>query len=473
MQKTPALTTDLSGNFIVAWEDFRNGQSNIYVKKFNPYGQKQFDDLKVNDNLVLAPQEFPDVSVDSTGNFLVVWQDQRNGLNIYGQLFYSSGASQNKNFLVNTSPSFTSCQTPSCAKAPGGDFVVVWSAEQSGIRNVYVQRFSKNGTPSDSMRKANSDNQNVSHIYPKVGMDKKSKFLVAWYDERDSHKRIFMQRYDSSGTQIGSNFFLNSDSTDPGKQNFDLGMNENGKFVLAWVNWASKPKIYAQIYDSSGAPIETVILVTDDTNSFPVGVKVSIDTDSFFVVVWTDYREGNPNIHYQIFHHNGSPKGVNTRLNQQSLAIQKSADISLVRGFIISAWMDNRIAGHGFDSFANKVTYRTTEVKEEENPEGLPLTFELYQNYPNPFNPSTTIPFHISCKFQVSSFKTPIHTTLIVYNILGQKVRTLVDEDKLPGEHKVIWDGKDDDGNEISSGVYFYQLRIADQIKTRKMIIIK
>jgi len=471
VQKTPALATDLSGNFIISWEDFRNGQSNIYVKKFNPYGQQQFDDLKVNDNLVLAPQEFPDVSMDSTGNFLVVWQDQRNGLNIYGQLFYSSGNSQNTNFLVNGS-SLSLCQTPHGAKAPGGNFVVVWSAEQSGIRNIYAQRFSKEGSLSGSMLKVNSDIQNVSHIYPKVGMDKKSKFLVAWYDERNSLKKIYTQRYDSSGTQIGSNLFLNADSTDPAKKDFDLGMNQNGKFVLAWVNASSKSKIYAQIFDSSGTPIGTNILVTNDTNSFPEEVKVWIDSDSFFVVAWTDYREGNPNIYYQIFHHNGSYKDVNTRLNQQSLAIQKYADISLNRGFILSAWMDNRMAGHGFDIYANKVTYRTTDIGgEEEGSEKLPLTFELYQNYPNPFNPTTTIPFTVyGSRFIVDS---PIRTTLRIYNIRGQLVKTLLNENKLPGEYKIIWDGKDDKGNEVSSGVYFYQLKAGEQKKIHKMLLIK
>jgi flagellar hook assembly protein FlgD len=109
----------------------------------------------------------------------------------------------------------------------------------------------------------------------------------------------------------------------------------------------------------------------------------------------------------------------------------------------------------------------------EDEISNLPQNFQLKQNYPNPFNPSTTIPFHISCKSQDASRKSPIHTTLSIYNILGQKVRTLVDEEKLPGEYQVIWDGKDNSGKEVSSGIYFYQLKTGNYKETKRMLLVK
>jgi hypothetical protein len=111
----------------------------------------------------------------------------------------------------------------------------------------------------------------------------------------------------------------------------------------------------------------------------------------------------------------------------------------------------------------------TTSVGEET--ETLPYAFTLSQNYPNPFNPSTTIPFTVhSSRFMVHG---PLHTTLTVYNILGQKVRTLLDEEKLPGNYRITWDGKDDKGNQVSSGIYFYQLKAKDFKETRKMSLLK
>ncbi|MDH4223070.1 MAG: T9SS type A sorting domain-containing protein, partial [candidate division Zixibacteria bacterium] len=99
----------------------------------------------------------------------------------------------------------------------------------------------------------------------------------------------------------------------------------------------------------------------------------------------------------------------------------------------------------------------------------LPERFTLKQNYPNPFNPSTTIQYRVR-GLEFGGF---LHTTLSVYNILGQKVRTLVDEERLPGEYKVIWDGRDERGNEVSSGIYFYQLKTKDHTETKKMVLLK
>jgi flagellar hook assembly protein FlgD len=110
-----------------------------------------------------------------------------------------------------------------------------------------------------------------------------------------------------------------------------------------------------------------------------------------------------------------------------------------------------------------------SDVKDSEK--GLDLKFSLGLNYPNPFNPSTTIPFKVgSLKFGVGSH---LPTSLKIYNILGQLVRELVDEEKLPGNYQVIWDGKDQKGNLVSSGIYFYQLRAGDYQETKKMSLVR
>jgi len=108
----------------------------------------------------------------------------------------------------------------------------------------------------------------------------------------------------------------------------------------------------------------------------------------------------------------------------------------------------------------------------EENPvENIPERFTLSQNYPNPFNPSTAIPFTVNgSPFMVHS---PIHTTLKIYNILGQLVRTLADEAKLPGRYNIIWDGKDNSGKEVGSGIYFYQLKTKEYTNTKKMVLLR
>jgi hypothetical protein len=105
-------------------------------------------------------------------------------------------------------------------------------------------------------------------------------------------------------------------------------------------------------------------------------------------------------------------------------------------------------------------------VDEDETQEDIE-SFDLSQNYPNPFNPSTTIKF----KIQDSKFKIP--TTLKIYNIMGQIVKTLVDEPKTSGSYEVIWDGKDSQGKEVSSGIYFFQLDAENYQETKKMTLLK
>jgi hypothetical protein len=114
-----------------------------------------------------------------------------------------------------------------------------------------------------------------------------------------------------------------------------------------------------------------------------------------------------------------------------------------------------------------QINFKPTSVEEE--PVLVPTEFSLSQNYPNPFNPSTIIKF----KVQGSRFKVPLPTTLKVYNVLGQKVRTLVDEPKQTGEYEAIWDGKDDKGEVMASGIYFYQLKAGNLTDTKKMLLLK
>lgn len=95
---------------------------------------------------------------------------------------------------------------------------------------------------------------------------------------------------------------------------------------------------------------------------------------------------------------------------------------------------------------------------------GVPSVYGLLQNKPNPFNPTTTISYAVSKPGEVS---------LGVFNILGQNVRHLVNEHQEADTYDVIWDGRDNSGNSVASGVYFYRIKINDFAETRKMVLLK
>ena len=88
----------------------------------------------------------------------------------------------------------------------------------------------------------------------------------------------------------------------------------------------------------------------------------------------------------------------------------------------------------------------------------------LHSSYPNPFNPSTTIKYSLQ---QASNLQ------IDIYNIKGQKVKSLLNEYRPAGEHSIVWNGKDDTGNDVGSGVYFYRMEAEGYVGTRKMAILK
>ena len=99
--------------------------------------------------------------------------------------------------------------------------------------------------------------------------------------------------------------------------------------------------------------------------------------------------------------------------------------------------------------------------------------FALRQNYPNPFNNSTTIRYSVPDAGPAHAILRLFGTTLEIYNILGQRVTTIVDEPKQPGNYLVIWDGKNDRGKEVVSGIYLYRLKVGEFIETKKMLLLK
>jgi YVTN family beta-propeller protein len=99
--------------------------------------------------------------------------------------------------------------------------------------------------------------------------------------------------------------------------------------------------------------------------------------------------------------------------------------------------------------------------------------FALRQNYPNPFNTSTTIRYSVPDAGPVHAASRLFGATLEIYNILGQKVRTLVDEPKKPGDYVSTWDGKNDMAKEVASGIYLCRLKVGDFTQTKKMLLLK
>jgi len=123
--------------------------------------------------------------------------------------------------------------------------------------------------------------------------------------------------------------------------------------------------------------------------------------------------------------------------------------------------------------YITKQDFITVSAVHEDEEVITPLVTGLHGNFPNPFNPETTIRFSLSYgEGRGEGFN---NVKIDIYNIRGQRVRTLLDGSREfgIGEHSVIWNGKDDDDNVLSSGVYFYRMRAGDYESVRRMLLMK
>ena len=132
----------------------------------------------------------------------------------------------------------------------------------------------------------------------------------------------------------------------------------------------------------------------------------------------------------------------------------------------VSAWDST---GHQSE-YSDELEVLATSVGEFTEEDNRPPMYQLFQNYPNPFNSSTVIWYFLpDVGYQ------PAEVEITVYNVLGKQVRALVKKRQYPGEHKVVWDGKDEEGKKVASGIYFCKLKVSglDLVKPKKMVLLR
>jgi hypothetical protein len=138
---------------------------------------------------------------------------------------------------------------------------------------------------------------------------------------------------------------------------------------------------------------------------------------------------------------------------------------------VVKVGENNWITGYTVGDSGRIAKYKELYLVTETDPEinFIPETYSLKQNYPNPFNPTTRIEFSLPVAADVE---------LIIYNILGQQVSSLISDQRSAGSHSVMWNADDSNGMKLSSGIYFYMLKASgidgtDFQEIKKMVLLK
>jgi len=209
---------------------------------------------------------------------------------------------------------------------------------------------------------------------------------------------------------------------------------------------------------SLGEPVaETMIQLTSFT---------AAGSDCYIEVKWTSATELD-NAGFNIHRSTSKDEGY-VQINKEFIPAMGSTthgatyaftDYDVIDGVTYYYWLED-VDLNGNSTMQGPITAKLTSEEEEK----APTVFSLAQNHPNPFNATTEIRYGLPLESEIN---------LTIYNLMGQKVRTLVNEHQSAGYKIVNWDGKNEKGQEVSSGIYFCRIKAGDYSATKKMVFLK
>jgi len=276
------------------------------------------DDFLVNDDTVIVDHHFPAVTMNSSGNFIIAWNDERYGWDdwdIFFQRYDSDGNLIGMNVRANDDVAGWPQVDATVAMNDAGNFVLAWEDERPGFRCIYYQVYDSNGNPVGINRRANE--VDAVGLDPAIAIDDSGNFAIAWKDHRNAGDRdIYYQMFDSGGNKIGTNVKANDDTGSAHQEAPSIVMDGNGSFTIVWddLRDGSVVHVYLRRYDSNGNPLGSNIRVDDDPGNSGT-TSIEMDSNSNFVIVWGDSRIGAGGIYFQMYDANGNAIGSNTKVS--------------------------------------------------------------------------------------------------------------------------------------------------------------
>jgi len=279
-QAYPAVATDAAGNFVVVWQgELQDGsQTGVFAQRFNAGGTPQGAEFRVN-TYTTSAQYHASVAMDSTGNFLVVWQSffqDSSGTGVYAQRYDAAGVPQGAEFRVNSY--VTGEQNhPSIAMSPTGEFVVAWTSYllDGSLSEVFARRFSATAVPQGPEFRVNTYTTG-QQAAPGVAMDAHGSFVVAWdSDDGGIYPDVFAREFDPAGAASGPEYRLNTYTTSS-QTLARVALQPGGRFVVTWTSYLQDGNHFAQI----ARRFATDLIFQDGFESGTLGAWTSASTDA-------------------------------------------------------------------------------------------------------------------------------------------------------------------------------------------------
>ena len=364
-QEAPRIARNSSGEFIVVWQSWTQDGSGfgVFGQHFDASGVALGGEFQVNTYSTNNQYE-PAVTVDTAGNFTVVWQSrlQDGSLNgVYAQRYNGAGVPSGGPFRVNTYTT-NEQQNPAVDTDGPGSFVVAWdsscgstfpcTAQDGSYAGVFSQRYSSTGAVAGTEFRANtatSDEQS----YPSVSKADAGNFVVVWqsYGQEPSHPQdplpdygIFGKRFSSTGAAVGSEFQVNT-FTFRSQDAPSVSMNGSGSFVVAWESYGQLGTVgydvVGQRYNSSGTKVGSEFIVNTYTGDDQKSPVVAMADTGSFVIVWRSRLQDGwaSGIYGQRYNSDGTRHGPEFRVNTYTIGEQRTPSIAMDgSGNFVVAW---------------------------------------------------------------------------------------------------------------------------------------
>ena len=440
-----------SGDFLhVVWMDYRDGNFEVYYKRSTDRGIYWGADIRLTNDS--ASSNYPSLAISGLVVH-AVWEN-----NLYGnyQIFYKRSTNAGLSWDVDqqlTNYSLTE-EFPSVS-ASGTNVHIAWNDKRDGNYEIYYKHSTDNGINwSEDIRltnnSLNSEYASISAFGQVV--------CVVWQERSSVDTEIYYKRSTDRGLSWGADLRLSSNNVYTSKTP-SISVSDMYVIVVWEDHRDGNEEIYYRLSTDEGLNWGADNRLT--SNNYTSTTPSVLVSGPSIHLTWDDNRDGNKEIYYKCSTDWGLSWGEDIRLTSNS-SYSYFPSIAISGPFVQVVWNDSRDGN--------------PEIYGKRNPTGnpnwikfisseIPNNFSLSQNYPNPFNPQTKIRFELPSLTRSKS-STPVK--LVIYDLLGREVTTLVNEELKPGTYEVDWDGSN-----FSSGVYFYKIISNDFVETKKMVLMK
>jgi hypothetical protein len=482
---TPQLASDLQNGGLLVWKEVRepNLFDQIYAQRIDPSGNTLWTVGGVHIYSIEAGQQNPFIVGDGTGGAFVVWSGNtiNYNLHVYAQRLSASGSQVWNQPVEITHSVETDDECYSAVPDNEGGVIITWRAGPWPDFYVLAQKLDQNGNELWQSGGIRLSNTNGEQSQPVVIADGNGGGVFAWRDKRDlEYYNLYAQRIDGYGNLVWSDSGLSVCNVPSDKQDAKLALDCDGNVFVVWQDFRSGQHLdlYLQkitptgelVFPASGLPV----CILENDQQYPQMVS---DTGDGVYITWQGYTLTGSCADIFSTHINGAgempgPEGLwqeNGNVVCEAIMWQLYPAIAPDGGGgSIISWQDNRALSRvddwTYNIFAQRMNDGTVISAVKGGVVSLPTEFRLEQNYPNPFNPTTRINYSLAQGRQVN---------LVIYDILGRKVRTLQNQFMTAGSHLIIWNGVASSGDPVASGTYFYKLEANNRSITRKMVLLK